>query len=71
MSHSVYYEDSKVCNTRSVAFLDVKGCLNGVFGDMLRHGKSSCFSRYSVLSVVGIGWRVLVFCVADGGFFLD
>ena len=67
---SVYYEDSKACDALSVAFLDAKGCSNGVFSGMLVHGKSPCFSRCPVLSAVGVDWRVLVFVVADGGVFL-
>ena len=70
MSLSVYYEDSKACVARSVAFLDAKGCSNGVFSGMLVHGKSPCFSRCHVLSVIGVDWRVLVLVVVDGGFFL-
>ncbi len=71
MSPDFYYEDSKTCDARSFAFLDVKGCLKDVFRCMLWHGKSPCFSRCTVLSSVSVGWRVLVFCVIDGGFFLD
>ena len=71
MSLNVYYENSKVCDAWGIAFLDVRGCLNGVFRGVLGHGKSPCFSRLRVLSVVGVDWRALVFCVVDGGFFLD
>jgi len=36
-----------------VAFLDVKGCLKDVFRGVLGHGKSPCFSRCRVLSLIG------------------
>ena len=71
MSLSVYYEDSKACDTLSVAFLDVKGCSNGVFRGMMGHGKSPCFSRCSVLTAVSVDERGVVLIVVDGGFFLD
>ena len=58
-------------NARSIAFLAVEACSKAVLAPKGRHGKSPCFSRCPVLSAVGVDWRVHVFVVADGGFFLD
>jgi hypothetical protein len=57
-------------NARSIAFLAVEDCSKGILVLCVGHGKSPCFSRCPVLRVVGVDWRVLVFVVADGGFFL-
>lgn len=57
--------------TRSNAFLAGKACSKDILALCVRHGKSPYFSRYRVLRVVNVGWRVLIFCAADGGFFLD
>ncbi len=50
-----------VAEARSKAFFAVE----------VEHGKSPCFLRCSVLSVVGVGWRLSILDVVDGGFFLD
>jgi hypothetical protein len=56
---------------RGSSVLDAKGCSEGVFIPVVGHGKSPCFPRCRVLRTVGVGWRVLVSRVVDGGFFLD
>ena len=71
MSLSVYYEDSKVCDARSILKTDGETCSKAISALSAGHGKSPCFSRCRVLSVIGVDWRVLVFLVVDGGFFLD
>jgi hypothetical protein len=49
-------------------FLAVEACLNGVFGLPLVHGKSPCFSRLRVSTVVNVDVGVLIFWVVDGAF---
>ena len=56
--------------TRSIVGLTVKSCSKALFAVVLRHGKSPCFSRGSVLTAVGVDERVLVLVVVDGVFFL-
>ena len=70
MLSRLYYEDSKACDVRSIAEMAVKSCSKAVIPLGIRHGKSPCFSRCRVLRVIGVDWRVLVFVVVDGGFFL-
>lgn len=42
-------------------FLGVKGCLNAVFGRTRRYGKSTCFLRFSVLSIFRVDCQRLDF----------
>ena len=58
--------ETRPCNVRGNVFLAVEGCLNAVFGGMVGHGKSPCFSRLSFLTAAGVDAGVLVFTVADG-----
>ena len=46
----------------------MKGCLNVVFGGMVGHGKSPCFSGLSFLTAADVDAGVLIFTVADGVF---
>jgi hypothetical protein len=71
MSLSVYYEDSRVCDARSIGEMAVKPCSKALFACSRRHGKSPCFLRCSFLTAVGVDERVLVFDVVDGACFLD
>lgn len=41
-------------------FLEVKSCSKAILALSLRHGKSPCFSRCSVLAVVGVDYPLLV-----------
>ena len=56
---------------RSIVGLAVKSCSKGIFAIASTHGKSPCFSRCRILTVVGVDERVLVLMVVDGVFFLD
>ena len=47
----------------------MEGCLNAVFGGVLGHGKSPCFSALGFLTTAGVDAGVLIFTVADGGVF--
>jgi hypothetical protein len=58
-------------NARSNAFLDVETCSKGILAPARKHGKSPCFSRCHVSSLVGVDWRVYISLVVDGVFFLD
>jgi hypothetical protein len=49
--------------TRSIVFLGVKGCVNAVFGCVLGHGKSPCFSGSRFLTVPRVDGAVLIFNV--------
>ena len=57
--------------TRSIAELAVKSCSKSIFALCLRHGKSPCFSRCCVLTVVGVDEGTLVLRVVDGAFFFE
>ena len=57
-------------NARSIDFLSVDACSKGILAPCFGHGKSPCFSRRRVLGLFGVDWRVYVFALADGGFFL-
>ena len=50
---SCYYEHP--CNPRSIV-LAVKGCSNGIFGYVRSYGKSPCFSRHALSSLVSLDW---------------
>ena len=50
-------------------FLAVEGCLSAVFGGMVGHGKSPCFSALGFLTTADVDAGVLIFTVADGVFF--
>jgi hypothetical protein len=58
-------------NTRSNVFLDVKACLKRVFRPLGLHGKSPCFSHLGFLTTADVDVGVLIFMVANGGFFLE
>jgi hypothetical protein len=47
-------------------FLDAKACLKALFGCMLRHGKSPCFSGLASLSVFSVDDTMLN-CFHDNG----
>lgn len=68
---SFYHVHSRACDVRSIGFLDVKGCLNAVFGGMLGHGKSPCFLRCRVLKVFDVDWMVLNFFMVNGVDFFE
>ena len=70
MSLSVYYEDSKVCDARSILKTDVEACSKGILAIAEGHGKSPCFSRCCFSMVFGVDGAVSVFVVVEGGFFL-
>jgi hypothetical protein len=71
MSLKVYHVHYRACHVRSNVFLDVKGCLNAVFGGMLGHGKSPCFLRCRVLKVLDLEWIVLNFFMVNGVNFFE
>jgi hypothetical protein len=71
MSLRIYYEHSRNCHVRSVAFLAVKTCSKALLASIRRHGKSPCFSRLSVLRVVGVDGAVLVFASVNGANLLE
>jgi hypothetical protein len=59
---------------RSFGFLDVKGCLKGVFGlkaSVQKHGLFPCFSEVTFLTFGRQGLGALILGHVDGGFFLD
>jgi len=60
---------SRVCDARSILVLAVENCSKAVSKPGVEHGKSPRFSRYDVFGVIGVGWRVFVLGVIDGGFF--
>ncbi len=62
----VYYEYLGACYARSIGFLDVGGCANGVFGVCGGHGKSPCFSGLGFLRVFGVDVGVLNSFMVDG-----
>lgn len=51
--------------------LDVKGCLNAVFGYGLRYGKSPCFLCLRVLALFGVDETVLNRFHGNGVNFFD
>ena len=59
---------SDVCGN---ALMAVETCSKGVFGVLSGHGKSPCFQRCCVSSVVGVGYAVLVFASVNVGKFLE
>jgi hypothetical protein len=67
----LHCECSGICDARIIALMAVKTCSKAILALCAGHGKSPCFSRCSVLAVVGVDERVLVFGVVDGAFFLD
>ena len=71
MCLSGYYEDSVACDARSIAELAVESCSKGIFAIASAHGKSPCFSRWHILTVVGVDEGTVVLVVVDGTFFLD
>ena len=56
---------------RSIDLMAGKTCSKGILGLNLRHGKSPCFSRYSVLKVVGVDYPLLVFTSVNVEEFLE
>jgi hypothetical protein len=68
MCREVYYVHRALLDVHGIAFLAVKGCLNAVFGGVLGHGKSPCFSGLSFLTAAGVDAGRLIFMVADGVF---
>ena len=59
-SVNLYCEGSWVCAACSIALMAVETCSNAILALTLRHGKSPCFSRYSVYAVVGVDYALLV-----------
>jgi len=74
MFREIYYEYSRLvcralkgyCVARSIAFLAVKGCVNGVLGLCWGHGKSPCFSGWGFSIVFGVDGKTLFFSHVDG-----
>ena len=75
----IYYEYSRPCDARSIAFLAVKGC-SGVFNGLCRglgfgaFGERSLFCgvlRVKICESVNVDQAVLFSIVVDEGFFLD
>jgi len=58
--------ETRPCNVRGNVFLAVEGCLNAVFGGMVRYGKSPCFSALGFLTTADVDAGVLIFTVANG-----
>ena len=70
----IYYEYTRPCDARSIVFLDVKGCVNGV--SMLEnafgmHGLFPCFSGCAFLTEFRQGQVVLNLGYVDGAECLD
>jgi hypothetical protein len=62
----IYYEDSRDCYVRSIAFLAVKTCSKALLALSLRHGKSPCFSEVAFLRLVSPDYPLLVLPFVDG-----
>jgi len=71
MSLSFYHVHSRLCDVRSIALMAVKTCSKAVLALSAGHGKSPCFSRYSVLAVVGVDGALLVFASVNVEEFLE
>jgi len=71
MSHRIYYEHARQYDARGIALMAVKTCSKAILARVSGHGKSPCFSLYSVLAVVNVDCGVLNLHGADGGVFLD
>jgi hypothetical protein len=75
----IYYEYSRPCDARSIAFLAVKGC-SGVFNGLCRGLNFSVFGeispfcgilRVKIYESANVYQAVLVSIVVDGVFFLE
>jgi hypothetical protein len=54
-----------------VAVLDVTACLKHVFGWVLGHGKSPCFSGWGFVRLLSPDWLVLKLLCVDGVEYLE
>lgn len=73
LGNLIYYEYSRPCDARSIAFLDVKDCLNVeklLLALPFEYGKSPCFSASQVLTVGTVDVAVLDFSIVNGAVFV-
>jgi hypothetical protein len=54
-----------------IALMAVKTCSKAIFALTLNYGRSPCFSRCSVLKVVGVDYTLLVLASVNVGEFLE
>ena len=66
---SVYYENSRGCDARSILKMEVETCSNAISALCHWHGKSPCFSTSHILTVVSVDKGALIFNITDGEVF--